>query len=77
MAGQARVLRVTTGCESPVIIAARACPAPLALLAQALSAPGRKFDHVLRAASFGLLVLLGQALDQHGEADMGELHSRV
>jgi hypothetical protein len=28
MAGQARVLRVVTGCGSPAIIAARACPAP-------------------------------------------------
>jgi hypothetical protein len=28
MAGQARDLRVTAGCESPVIITARACPVP-------------------------------------------------
>jgi hypothetical protein len=37
MAAQARVLRVTTGGESPVIITARACLAPPRLLAQALS----------------------------------------
>jgi hypothetical protein len=37
MAGQARVLRMSTGCESPVIITARACPAPPALLAQPLT----------------------------------------
>jgi transposase len=37
MAGQARVLRVTAGCESPLIIAARACPAHSALLAQPLT----------------------------------------
>jgi hypothetical protein len=29
MAGQARVLRVIAGCESPLIIAARAGPVPL------------------------------------------------
>ena len=28
MAGQARDLRVVAGCESPLIITARACPAP-------------------------------------------------
>jgi hypothetical protein len=39
MAAQARVLRVTTGGESPVIITARACLAPLRLLAQALVRP--------------------------------------
>jgi hypothetical protein len=37
MAGQARDLRVITGCGSPAIITARACPAPTRLLAQALS----------------------------------------
>jgi hypothetical protein len=37
MAAQARVLRVTTGGESPVIITARACLAPPRLLAQALN----------------------------------------
>jgi hypothetical protein len=39
MAAQARVLRVTTGGESPVIITARACLAPPRLLAQALVRP--------------------------------------
>jgi hypothetical protein len=37
MAGQARVLRVIAGCESPLIITARACPVPPRLLAQTLS----------------------------------------
>jgi hypothetical protein len=37
MAAQARVLGVTTGGESPVIITARACLASPRLLAQALS----------------------------------------
>jgi hypothetical protein len=37
MAGQARDLRVITGCQSPLIITARACPALPRLLAQALS----------------------------------------
>jgi hypothetical protein len=39
MAGQARDLQMTAGCESSAIITARACPAPPRLLAQALSHP--------------------------------------
>src|SRR5829696_4800834 len=37
MAGQARDLQMTAGCETSAIITARACPAPPRLLAQALS----------------------------------------
>jgi hypothetical protein len=37
MAGQARDLPMTAGCETSAIITARACPAPPRLLAQALS----------------------------------------
>jgi hypothetical protein len=37
MAGQARDLQMTAGCETSAIVTARACPAPPRLLAQALS----------------------------------------